>query len=221
MDVEGILQDLMKLNLADRQVLGRRDHNALPPAAPAPLPHKPAKKKSTGDERTVIRLDLSDTTNVNSQKAGVMRLTKATQLAGLTRRVRDTTDNLALARVVREFRDVLESSRSRTLTKEGFAFLDALHKQLADPSVFVQPMRTSRRLQQLSTQEAGGVVTREAKITKLATLRRDVVRAKSNRQLAKLVSEYGTTIDQSKGRTITKDSILFLQELADSVRALS
>lgn len=203
----------MKLNLADRQVLGRRDHNVLPPADKP----KPAKKKSTGD---VVRLDLSHDTNTDSQKAGVMRLTKATQLGGLTRRVRDTTDNLALARVVREFRDVLESSRSRTLTKEGFAFLDALHKQLADPSVFVQPMRTSRRLQQLSTQAPGGV-TREAKVTKLVTLRRDVAKAKSNRQLAKLVSEYGTTIDQSKGRTITKDSILFLQELADSVRALS
>ncbi|KAH8998684.1 hypothetical protein EDB92DRAFT_2111751 [Lactarius akahatsu] len=37
-----------------------------------------------------------------------------------------------------------QAADNRTLTREGFGFLDALHKQLADPSVFIVPLRSSK-----------------------------------------------------------------------------
>ncbi|KAI0685806.1 CK1/CK1 protein kinase [Cytidiella melzeri] len=215
-DVDALLRGLTNLDLKDRQALGRRDNNI----ARDPHVAKPAVKKLPGvsDERVV--LDSTSADEGESQKRGVMRLTKATQLTQLTRRIRDATDNVALARVVREFTEVLDSSRSRTLTKEGFAFLDALYKQLADPSVFVMPMRTSRKQQQQENDVPEGDA-RRAKMNKMLRLRQEAAQAKNNKQLAQLVSEFGTTIDKSKSRSITKDSIAFLDILASTARELA
>ena len=65
---------------------------------------------------------------------------KAHRLVKLTAKASDATDNLALSNLVREFVEVLRSNSSKTLTREATQFLDALHKQLADPSVFVAPL---------------------------------------------------------------------------------
>ena len=156
-----------------------------------------------------------------------MRLTKAAQLTALTRKVQDATDNVLLARVVRDFVDVLESSRSRTLTKEGFAVLDALHKQLADPSVFVAPLRTKAPLRASGASEnddagaLGGRETRQGKMNKLYRLGIEVRGAGSNTQLAGMVVEFGKVIDKSSGRTVTKDGFGFLNALAARIEALS
>lgn len=219
------MHDLMKMDINDRLVLGRRDHNVPPPAAAPAKPERPAKKAAPAPSDDHIVYEISDDEEGGSegQKKGVMRLTKAVQLIQLTRRVQDTTDNVALARVIRDFVELLDSSRSRTLTKEGFAFLDAVYKQLADPSVYVVPIRSSRK-QHLSSQSENNVpegVARKEKTMKMLTLKRDVLKARGNKDLAKLTLEFGATIDKSKNRTITKDSVAFLDALADRARALS
>lgn len=220
-----------------RQVLGKRDNNQLPAARPAVAANAKDQNGLAGKKKALPLSDdevieLSSDSDMDSdrdttaggggggQKKAVLRLSKATQLMHLVRLTRDATDNLELARLVREFTEVLESSRSRTLTKEGFAFLDALYKQLADPSVYIVPMRTSRRLQdQQENRDAGDV--RRSKMTKLVALKRDVVQAKTNKRIAQLVSEFGTTIDKSKGRTLTKDALGFLESLQATIRVLS
>ena len=59
------------------------------------------------------------------------------------------------------------------------------------------------------------------KTMKMLALRRDVLKAKSNKDLAKSIMTFGATIDQSKNRALTKDSIVFLEHFADTMRALS
>ena len=66
---------------------------------------------------------------------------KAVRLGDLSRRAATASDNQALARLVKEFVEVLRMNSSRTLTREAFAFLDVLYKQLDNPSVFIQPTR--------------------------------------------------------------------------------
>ncbi|KAG6900183.1 hypothetical protein C0993_001895 [Termitomyces sp. T159_Od127] len=67
--------------------------------------------------------------------------TKASRLTRLTGRASSATDNAVLGELVRHFIQALKCNSSRTLTKEASAFLNALHKQLEDPSVFVAPQR--------------------------------------------------------------------------------
>lgn len=208
-DVDRIMGDLAKLNLGERPILGNRDNNVV-------QPDKPKNFHAASQDDVAV---LSSGSENEGQKKAVVRLTKASQLVHLTRLVRETTDNVALSRVVREFKEVLDSSRSRTLTKEGFAFLDALYKQLADPSVYVVPMRTSRKQYDQENLDDGNA--RRARMTKLLALRHEVIQAKSNKKLAQLVSEFGICIDKSKNRTVTKDSIAFLDGLSSTLRALS
>lgn len=164
--------------------------------------------------------DDEDENEPMGQKAAVTRLPKAAQLAQLARRVPDATDNAMLARVTRDFADVLQSSRSRTLTKEGFAFLDALYKQLADPSVFAVPLRTSRTRSGTAQEHAPEADARRIKMDVLFRLRRDVAQARSNRALAKMVTDFGACIDKSKGRTLTKDALGFLDGLVGALRTV-
>ncbi|KAH9042235.1 hypothetical protein EDB85DRAFT_1241423 [Lactarius pseudohatsudake] len=70
----------------------------------------------------------------------VHRHNKAAHITKLTQ----AADNRVLARLTEDFVKVLRNSNSRTLTREGFGFLDALHKQLADPSMFIVPPRSSK-----------------------------------------------------------------------------
>ena len=128
--VEGILNDLTRLNLGGRQVLGDRTNVEEAPKV------QEARKKSDLLGKEII--DISSDTDATDS---IPQLPKSLQLARLTTRACNATDNLALSGLVREFVEVLRINSSRTLTKEASRFLDALHKQLADPSVFVAPQR--------------------------------------------------------------------------------
>lgn len=129
-EMEHILNGLGNLNLGDRVVLGDRRNidNAIQKARQEV--HKPEP-----DHCIVISSDSED-------DAANVATPKAQKLNKLTKRALAATDNAALSDIVFEFSRVLKSYMSRSLTKEGFAFLDALYKQLEDPSVFdVTPLR--------------------------------------------------------------------------------
>ena len=215
-EVERVLKDLARLDLGkQRQVLGNREN------IPRPGPAAGAEVKKTKDVQPNVIVISDDDENVRAlgQKEAMLHLPKAAALVQLARRVPDATDNVLLARVVRDFVDVLQSSRSRTLTKEGFVFIDALYKQLSDPSVFIVPMRASRTRSEHAQEEAPEADARRIKLGKLLQLRKDVVAAKSNRAVAKTVVEFGACIDKSKGRTLTKDALGYLEDLVCALRA--
>ncbi|CCM04939.1 uncharacterized protein FIBRA_07136 [Fibroporia radiculosa] len=182
--VEGILNNLANLQIRDRQVLGSRKETA--------DADRDEVKTPVGFEDIIVIS--SDDENM---APAAMRLPKAVQLNKLVRSVPGATDNVALARVVHDFVTVLQDSRSRTLTKEGFAFLDALYKQLADPSVYVQPLRTSRPRDSAKDGEQVHPEPRQVKQNKLWNMRRDVATAKNNKALAQLVAEFGALINRS------------------------
>jgi ribosomal protein S19E (S16A) len=147
------------------------------------------------------------------------RHTKAAQITKLTRSAGQAADNRVLAQLTVDFVKVLQSSNSRTLTREGFAFLDALHKQLADPSVFIVPLRTSKtRSQQQQEKERENPPAEDAvheRRSRLNILRASLANAQDNKSLAKLIAEFGTLIDRAAGRKLTKDGMAFLESIAD------
>lgn len=145
---------------------------------------------------------------------------KAHKLIKLTKSVSDATDNRALSGVVAEFAAVLQGNKSRTLTREGFAFLDALYRRLADPSVLVQPMRTSRTRSSSDKEQMQELELRQAKLGVVARLRREVGEATGNRALARMVADFGAVTNRSNGRTVTKDGFAFLDGLAARLEVL-
>jgi len=96
-------------------------------------------KKSDSMPKEIIEINSDSETNISMPLPFAMP--KAAKLAKLTVRASDATNNLALAGLVREFIEALRSNSSKTLTKDASHFLDVLHKQLADPSVFATPLR--------------------------------------------------------------------------------
>jgi casein kinase 1 len=153
----------------------------------------------------------------------VHRYTKAAQITKLTRAAGQAADNRVLAQLTGDFVKVLQSSNSRTLTREGFAFLDALHKQLADPSVFIVPLRTSKTRSQQQQEGEGegegenppvGDAVHERR-SRLNVLRASLANAQDNKSLAKLIAEFGTLIDRAAGRKLTKDGMAFLESMSD------
>ena len=145
---------------------------------------------------------------------------KARQLIKLTKAVAAATDNAGLAEAVSGFVNVLKSNSSRNVTKEGFAFLDVLHKQLADESVFILPMRTCRK-RSTEAEQLRGSVPRPAKLGVVARLRKEVAEANENAVLAKMVSDFGAVTNMGSGRTVTKDGFGFLVGLAARLKELS
>jgi hypothetical protein len=145
------------------------------------------------------------------------RVTKAARITKLTQAAGQAIDNRVLAQITAEFVKVLQSSNSRTLTREGFAFLDALHKQLADPSVFIVPLRTSKARSQGQEPTADLPAEEAAQVrrSRLNILRASVAKAQDNKSLAKLITEFGTLIDKAAGRKLTKDGLAFLENMAD------
>lgn len=225
--IEHILQGLVGLHVAERPVLGARNINEAPPPPPpqaipkpAPKPIQVPKPPVHEDSEEIIVISSGDENSARPEH----RLPKAEQLNKLIVRIMHVTDNIALARIITDFSQILQSSRSRTLTKEGFKILDAVYKQLADPSVYIVPIRTSRsrhtQNQNESRENGGPQDARRAKMNKLFTLRREVGSAKDNKTLAKMVAEFGAVIDQSNGRTMTKDAFCFLEGLSSKLRAL-
>lgn len=212
-NVERILNDLANLKLDDRPVLGDRKNidNAVQQAK------TDAKKQAT---------EVTDDTHGGKSKNNppspvIARIPKAAQLNKLATAVSAALDNNAIAQVVIDFVAFLQSNRSRTLTKEGFAFLDALYKQLADPSVFIQPLRTSRtRSADKEQQQVLPSEPRHGKLDVLAALRREVTTASGNQALAKMVADFGAVTNRSSGRTVTKDGFAFLEGLAARLKAV-
>ena len=143
------------------------------------------------------------------------RVTKAARITKLTQAAGQAVDNRVLAQITAEFVKVLQNSNSRTLTREGFAFLDALHKQLADPSVFIVPLRTSKSRQGQEPTELPAEEAAQQRRSRLNVLRTSVAKAQDNKSLAKLIAEFGTLIDKVAGRKLTKDGLGFLENMAD------
>ena len=136
-EMAGILNGLTNLNLEPQHVLGDRTNvqNALRKAKEVAQIDL---QKNTGSGETnaiVVRSGSESTVPVRCQPP------KAVRLGDLSRRASTASDNQTLARLVREFVEVLRMNSSRTLTREAFVFLDVLYKQLDDPSVFIQPAR--------------------------------------------------------------------------------
>ncbi|KAH9936094.1 CK1/CK1 protein kinase [Fomitopsis serialis] len=209
--VDGILQDLANLQLGDRRILGERNTNANKPG-------QNGNDAGLGPAQENVIVISSANENSRGKPPSQTRMTKAMHLTKLARAMGDAHDNENLAKVVQQFVELLQASRSRTLTKEGFAVLDALHKQLADPSVYITPMRTSRSN---DGDQVPGQEPRYVKMNKLLQLRTGVARAQNNRALAQMVVDFGAVINKSNGRTITKDAFGFLENLADRLQTLA
>jgi casein kinase 1 len=213
-NVEQILNDLANLKLDDRPVLGDRMNinNAVQQAK------MDAKKPAAA---FIVISDDTDGGKVKNHAPSpvVARMPKAAQLNKLTSAVNAASDNNAIAQVVLDFVVFLQSNRSRTLTKEGFGFLDALYKQLADPSVFILPLRTSRTRNSDKEQQMEPPEARHVKLDVLAALRREVAGASGNQALAKMVADFGAVTNRSSGRTVTKDGFAFLEGLAARLKS--
>ncbi|KAI6147289.1 kinase-like domain-containing protein [Pisolithus tinctorius] len=214
-EMENVLHDLAKLKLNNRPILAERTNNCPPQLDKPPQ----------GFEKKTEVIDLSGDASGGSTEPGPpqkmilrtpVRVKKATRLEKLRLSVLDATNNVMLSSVIAEFSIFLKETGSKTLTREGFAFLDALYKQLADPSVFAQPMRTRSSVEEAS----GGSQPAHVKLGVVARLRREVATAQSNRMLAKLVADFGVVTNKSSTRTITKDGFAFLDGLAARLKML-
>ncbi|TBU31802.1 CK1/CK1 protein kinase [Dichomitus squalens] len=230
-ELKDVLDGLANLQLGtERQVLAERNNLVNRDSPPALDPNVKDKGKGKAPSKPEV-IDLVSSEDDDDENARARartnanggRLTKAARLAQLSREMAQATDNRALGRLVREFAEVMQENRSKMLTKEGFAVLDALHKQLADPSVFVAPLRTkaARASGASENDVASGRETRQGKMNKLYRLGLEVRGAGSNTQLAGMVAEFGRVIDRSNGRTVTKDGFGFLNALAARIEALS
>jgi casein kinase 1 len=133
-EVEDILKDLKKLNLDGRRILGNKTN-----VEDATRKTQESAKKDNSIQKDIIEISSGSETNDGIPPPCMMP--KALRLHKLTAKASGATNNLALSDLVREFVEVLQSNSSKTLTKEASHFLDVLHKQLADPSVFVTPVR--------------------------------------------------------------------------------
>jgi casein kinase 1 len=228
-NVEKVLHNLAGLKLDARPILGDRTRDANTPPAqnggskPSKLPLR--KKASPAESQSQDTAGAASTDSGPAQARDKVpvdgkRMPKAAQLRVIASSVGKAIDNLALAHAVQDFVRILRDTSSRNLTLEGFAVLDALNKQLADPSVFVAPLRSRQALETGST-DAAARQPRYTKANQLANLKRDAENARSNGDLAKVVSTFGILTNQSNGRTITKDGFAILDVLASQLKALA
>src|ERR1700722_15566690 len=210
--VEKVLNELANLTLVDRSPFADRQNveNA--------VRHTKEDTKKLRDDKppdVVIDLTASSADSASHTAAPPKTIPKAAQLRNLTLAVPGAPNNHSLAKIVSEFVSVLiQANRSRMLTKDGFAFLDVLQKQLAGPDALVLPLRMSRTRASSDKEKSQGQELKCAKLGHIARLRRDVREAKSSRQLAKMVSDFCAVTNVSGGRTITKDGFAFLEGLA-------
>lgn len=214
-EIAKVLDDLGRLRLEETpQVIGDRAQvaNAVQQAREAV--NKPP---SDDAEKDVIVISSGD------EEDSTKPVPKARRIYLLRTKVSAATDNATLSELVLEFVEVLEKTYSKSLTVEGFAFLDVLYKQLADPSVFVEPIRTSKRSGNSTTdsQEADALAKGRARRGRLATLKADVEKADTNKVLAGLVKGFGVEIDSSKGKTLPKTAFEFLHALGTRLEEIS
>lgn len=220
--MENVLQDLAKLHLNNRPALADQT-NAPTPNAQVAQPHDTKGDsdvidltgESTGGHRTPDQ-------SKNPTPRTPVRVKKSERLWQLRVAVSKSTDNATLSKLVADFTTVLkETGTSKTLTIEGFGFLDALFKQLGDPAAFVQPMRTSRTRSATHLDQDPEPQPAYVKLDLVARLKREVVRAPDNKALAQMVADFGAVTNRSSSRTITKDGFAFLEGLAARLQALS
>ena len=213
-EIAKVLDDLGRLRLEDSpKVLGDRTQiaNAVQQARAAV--NKPSSDEADKDVIVISSEDEDDSTKP---------IPKARRIYLLRTKVSAATDNPTLSKLVVEFVEVLEKTYSKSLTVEGFAFLDSLYKQLADPSVFVQPIRTSKRSGSSTTesQDSDALAKGRARRGRLATLKGDVGNADTNKALAGLVKAFGSEIDSSKGKTLPKTAFEFLHALGTRLKEI-
>lgn len=211
-EIAKVLDDLGRLRLEETpQVLGDRKQ-----IADAVQQAREAVNKPSSDDKDVIVISSDD------EDDSTRPVPKARRIYLLRTKVSAATDNATLSKLLLEFVEVLEKTYSKSLTVEGFAFLDTLYKQLADPSVFVQPMRTSKRSGSSAndTQEVDALAKGRARRGRLVTLKADLGRAETNRALAGLVKAFGTEIDSSKGKTLPKTAFEFLYALSTRLKEI-
>ncbi|KAJ7134548.1 kinase-like domain-containing protein [Mycena epipterygia] len=213
-EMERILNDLTNMDLGD-PVLGDREtvDEAVRKAKDA------AKDDSAKDDQLREVIDITSDSEDDDTIPPPFLTPKAYKLTKLTKRASEASDNAGLSELVFEFVGILKSNSSRTLTKEGFAFIDTLYKQLADPSVFVLPMRTSRQRSADKNLEPAKTPA-HVKLGVVARLRREVLGASSNRALAKMVEDFGQVTNKSSGRTVTKDGFAFLEGVGERLKVL-
>ncbi|KAI0259826.1 CK1/CK1 protein kinase [Gloeopeniophorella convolvens] len=209
--MEGVLLRLANMNInrenAGRPVLGdRKNLNVQDGGRTGPLM---LKKPDVADVIVV-----SDSEQSPEEHGPAHRYNKAARITKLTLAAGQAVDNRVLAQIAADFVKVLQSSSSRTLTREGFAFLDALHKQLADPSVFIVPLRSVRSRTSRSQQEGAPAPLQERR-SRLNVLRGSLAKAQDNKTLARLVAEFGTLVDKAAGRKLTNDGLAFLEGMAE------
>ncbi|KAJ7069850.1 kinase-like domain-containing protein [Mycena amicta] len=215
-EMERILNDLTNLKMGD-VVMGDR---ATVDEAVRKAKEAAKDDDSSKDSQLHEVIDITSDSEDDDNTIPPPHLTpKAYKLLKLVKRAEEATDNALLSECILEFVGILKSNSSRTLTKEGFAFIDALYKQLADPSVFMVPMRTSRqRSSDKSIQQEKE--SAHVKLGIVAGLRREVQSARSNRELAQMVERFGQVTNKSTGRTVTKDGFAFLEGMAGRLKVL-
>ena len=225
-EMEGILNGLGKLNLGTQAVLGDRTNVQ----AAIEKAKEDAKIDSTrldgkaGTGKGEVIVISSDSESGAIAPLRRQAAPKALRLNRLAGQASSATDNATLARLVKEFTDVLQMNSSRTLTKEAFYFLDVLYKQLDDPSVFVRttrryaissPGQSSWALQAYVTwnrtsrqhsfnEQVPEKEPARVKLGVVARLRQEVGKCQSNKALAALVSDFAKVTNKSTGRTVTK-----------------
>ncbi|THV05283.1 kinase-like protein [Dendrothele bispora CBS 962.96] len=207
-ELDRILHDLGQLQLEPQPVLGDRTNIEQAVRNARQKAHEP------DSDRQVITISSSSEGSDDDTIPPRFVGKKAYKISKLTSKLPDAIDNQALSSLVTEFVAVMKSNTSRTLTKDGSGFLDALVKQLADPSVFAVPMRTRLKDDQGSADHAN------AKLGVVARLRREVGSARTNGRLAQMVQDFGNVTNRSSGRTITKDGFAFLEGLARRLEEL-
>lgn len=220
-ELENVLQDLAKLQLNNRPPLA--DQTNAPPADT-----QAAKPKDAKDDGDVIDLSGDSTGGrrtpeqpKNLQPRTPVRIKKSERLWKLRIELSKSTDNAAISKIVTEFATVLkETGTSRTLTIEGFSFLDALCKQIGNPAALAQPTRTSRTRSSNLDQPADPQPA-YVKLDLVARLKQEVARAPNNKALARMVADFGAVTNRSSSRTITKDGFTFLEGLVARLQALS
>ena len=211
-EIAKVLDDLGRLRLEETpQVLGDRKQ-----IADAVQQAREAAKQPPSDDKEVIVI------SSGNEDDSTKSIPKARRIYLLRTKVSAATDNATLSKLLLEFVEVLEKTYSKSLTVEGFAFLDSLYKQLADPSVFVQPMRTSKRGSGSvnDTEEGDALAKGRARRGRLVTLKADVGKAETNKALAGLVKAFGTEIDSSKSKTLPKTAFEFLHALGTKLKEL-
>ena len=218
-EIENVLQDLAKLQLNQRPPLADQTNKR----TTGPQAAKPNDGKEDDD---VIDLTGDSTGSRLTSDNGLLprtpvRIKKSERLYNLRMALSKSKDNAAISEIVSEFAMVLkETGTSKTLTIEGFSFLDALYKQLGDPAALVQPMRTSRTRSTNLDQASESQPANNVKLDLVARLKREVSRASNNKALAQMVADFGAVTNRSSSRTITKDGFAFLEGLATRLQAL-